>query len=109
MVDPPARGARFVQDLLDRERRPVPAALRAASTVDFGDDDIPRECYTSRSFHEREMERVWRRVWQMACREEDIAAVGDHVLYELGDISLIVTRTGVDRIQAFHNSCLHRG
>jgi len=109
MADSPARGAQFVQGLLDREHRPVPAALRAASTVDLGDDDIPRDRYTSRSFHDQEMERVWRKVWQMACREEDIPAVGDHVLYEVGDISLIVTRTAADRIQAFHNSCLHRG
>ncbi|HEY2427363.1 MAG TPA: aromatic ring-hydroxylating dioxygenase subunit alpha [Acidimicrobiales bacterium] len=105
-LPPPAR---FVQGLIDAETRPVPAALRATSTVDHGDDDIPRHRYVSQRYHDLEMERMWPRVWQMACREEQIAEVGDHVVYEIGDFSLIVTRTGPDRIQAFHNSCLHRG
>jgi len=100
--------ARFVQGLIDGEDRPVPPSLRATSTVAHGDEDIPRSRYTSRAWHELEMERVWKRVWQMACREEDIPGIGDHVIYEVGDISLIVMRTA-DGIRAFHNSCLHRG
>jgi phenylpropionate dioxygenase-like ring-hydroxylating dioxygenase large terminal subunit len=109
MTDELPAPARFVQDLIDGDRRPVPDALRATSTVEHDDTDIPRDRYISRRYHELEMKHMWNRVWQMACREEHIPEVGDHVVYELGDMSLIVTRTGVDRIQAFHNSCLHRG
>jgi phenylpropionate dioxygenase-like ring-hydroxylating dioxygenase large terminal subunit len=99
----------FVQGLLDGEDRAVPPALRDTS-VDAGPPaPIPPERYTSVEFHRLEVERLWSRVWQMACRTEDIPEVGDHVVYEVGDLSLIVTRTGPDRIQAFHNSCLHRG
>jgi phenylpropionate dioxygenase-like ring-hydroxylating dioxygenase large terminal subunit len=103
------RGETYVQGLLDQDRYPVPASLRAASFYDPGDVLVPRECYTSRAYHELEVERVWRRVWQMACREEDIDEVGDHIVYDVADVSLIVARTGPERIQAFHNSCLHRG
>jgi nitrite reductase/ring-hydroxylating ferredoxin subunit len=45
----------------------------------------------------------------MACREEDLPEVGDHVVYEIGPTSLIVVRSEEDTIRAFYNSCLHRG
>ena len=108
MPDRP-RGEAYVQSLLDRDRYSVPASLRAASFDDPGDVPVRPECYTSRTYHELEVERLWRRVWQMACREEDIPEVGDHIVYDVAGLSLIVARTGPDRIQAFHNSCLHRG
>jgi phenylpropionate dioxygenase-like ring-hydroxylating dioxygenase large terminal subunit len=53
--------------------------------------------------------KVWSRVWQMACREEQIPNVGDSVVYDIAGFSLIVVRSAPDRIRAFHNSCLHRG
>src|SRR5206468_4105093 len=65
--------------------------------------------YFAPEFHRLEVERVWRRVWQMACREEQIADVGDSIVYEIAGASLIVMRTTPDQIRAFHNSCLHRG
>ena len=44
---------------------------------------------------------MWSRVWQMVCREEDLQSAGDHVVYDIGDTSLIVTRTPQDEIKAF--------
>jgi phenylpropionate dioxygenase-like ring-hydroxylating dioxygenase large terminal subunit len=52
---------------------------------------------------------MWNRVWQMACRVEEIPTVGDHIIYEVGDYSLIVVRSRPNEIRAFHNACLHRG
>jgi len=109
MTDPRPRGEAFIQGLLDGDRRVVPSALRVLSSTDPGDVVVAPDCYTSRAYHDLEVERVWRRVWQMACREEDIPDVGDHVVYDVADLSLIVVRSAPDRIQAFHNSCLHRG
>jgi phenylpropionate dioxygenase-like ring-hydroxylating dioxygenase large terminal subunit len=98
-----------VQEILDRERTAVPAALREESPRDLGSRDIPKDRYLSRAFHALEVERMWRRVWQMACREEEIPRVGDYVVYEIGDDSLVVVRAGEREIRAFHNACLHRG
>ena len=98
-----------VQDLLDAERHPVPTALRETSFRSLGSADLPRERYFSRAFHDLEMARMWSRVWQMACREEEIPEVGDHVIYEIGDTSLLVLRSAPGEIRAFHNACLHRG
>jgi phenylpropionate dioxygenase-like ring-hydroxylating dioxygenase large terminal subunit len=97
------------QDLLDRDSRPVPPVLRTESPPELGVTHVPRARYVSREFHDLEMEKVWRRVWQMACREEQIPEVGDHSIYEIGDHSILVVRSAEDRIQAFHNVCLHRG
>jgi phenylpropionate dioxygenase-like ring-hydroxylating dioxygenase large terminal subunit len=104
-----ARGEQYFQRLLDDEIQPVPESLRATSTSPVGDLEITRERYFEPEFHRLEVERMWRRVWQMACREEQLPEVGDSIVYEISDASLIVVRTAPDEIRAFHNSCLHRG
>jgi phenylpropionate dioxygenase-like ring-hydroxylating dioxygenase large terminal subunit len=70
---------------------------------------VPKERYTSAAFAQLEMERLWSRVWQVACRAEELATVGDYVEYRIGDESVLVTRAAPDRIVAHHNACLHRG
>jgi phenylpropionate dioxygenase-like ring-hydroxylating dioxygenase large terminal subunit len=104
-----AHGARVVQALLDAETRPVPAVLRAVGDARPATSGVPRARYTSRAVHEQEVDAVWGRVWQMACREEQIAAPGDSLVYDAPGVSLVVVRTTPDEIRAFHNSCLHRG
>lgn len=98
-----------VQEMLDRERHPVPEILREQRPRAVDLDHVDTDVFTSRAWHDLEIERMWDRVWQMACREEEIPNVGDHVLYEIGPHSLIVVRCGPDEIRALHNSCLHRG
>jgi nitrite reductase/ring-hydroxylating ferredoxin subunit len=71
-------------------------------------DFVPTSDY-SREFHRLEMERVWPRTWQPACRVEEVPEVGDYVNYEIGADSILVVRSAPDRIRAFHNVCPHRG
>ena len=104
-----ARGERFYQQLLDDETRPVPVSLRATSVGHTEPVTIAPARYFDQEFHRLEVERVWGRTWQMACREEQIPEVGDSLVYEIADWSLIVVRTAPDEIRAYHNSCLHRG
>jgi phenylpropionate dioxygenase-like ring-hydroxylating dioxygenase large terminal subunit len=73
------------------------------------DGFVPKERYTSREFLDLEMERLWSRVWQVACREEEIAEVGDFVEYMIGDQSILVVRSAPNTITASYNACLHRG
>jgi phenylpropionate dioxygenase-like ring-hydroxylating dioxygenase large terminal subunit len=70
---------------------------------------VPKERYTGRAFFEGEMERLWPRVWQIACREEELPDVGDYVVYDIGVQSIVVVRTASGTVAAFHNACLHRG
>ena len=73
------------------------------------DDFVPASDYTSRAFAELENERLWPRVWQMACREEDIPEPGDFHTYDIVDDSIIVVRAASGDVKAFHNVCPHRG
>jgi phenylpropionate dioxygenase-like ring-hydroxylating dioxygenase large terminal subunit len=108
-ADEAARGEHFYQGLLDEETRDVPVSLRATSAGHFESVEIAPARYFDADFHRLEVERVWSRTWQMACREEQIPEVGDSIVYEIVDTSLIVVRAGPNEIRAYHNSCLHRG
>ena len=54
---------------------------------------IPVEAYMSRDYARAENEKLWGKVWQAACREEEIPNVGDFVTYDILDESIIVVRT----------------
>jgi len=47
--------------------------------------------------------------WQMACREEEIPEVGDSIVYDITDISILVVRVSKTEIKAYYNACLHQG
>jgi nitrite reductase/ring-hydroxylating ferredoxin subunit len=70
---------------------------------------IPIDAYTSESYARLENEKLWGKVWQIACRTEEIPNVGDYVTYDIMNESIIVVRSAGDKIQAFYNVCQHRG
>jgi phenylpropionate dioxygenase-like ring-hydroxylating dioxygenase large terminal subunit len=96
------------QELIRNDLVPPPAVLQLESPFDAPIQSVPVTRYTRREFHELEMEKLWPRVWQMACREEEIPEVGDYSVYEIGRYSIIVVRTA-QGIRAHHNVCRHRG
>jgi len=102
-------GATAYQRVLDGDAHPAPAPLRWHEQSDHGTGGIPRSRYLDPAFQRLEHEQLWPHVWQMACREEQVAETGQVVVYEVGDLSLLVVRAGNGAIRAFHNSCLHRG
>jgi phenylpropionate dioxygenase-like ring-hydroxylating dioxygenase large terminal subunit len=94
--------------LLDADPRRTPDSYRRDSRME-GVTIVPVEQFTSRAFHDLEVERVWKRAWQMACHEDDIPEVGDSINYDIAGLSFLVVRTGPDAFKAFYNACLHRG
>lgn len=96
------------QELLDGDVVQPFAPLRLESNPDIPVVSVPVSRYTSRGFHEQEMQKMWSKIWQMACREEEIPNIGDHVVYEIGRFSILVVRTP-EGIKAHHNVCRHRG
>jgi phenylpropionate dioxygenase-like ring-hydroxylating dioxygenase large terminal subunit len=70
---------------------------------------FPAEAYISRDYAEAEAERLWSRVWQQAGRVEEIPEVGSYITYNIGHDSILIVRTAVDAIKAYHNVCPHRG
>lgn len=81
---------------------PVPWAVRTA-------DRIPKQRYYDPEFYALEAEKLWPRVWQMACRLEEIPRAGDYVEYQILDESIIVVRVDASTVRAYHNACRHRG
>jgi phenylpropionate dioxygenase-like ring-hydroxylating dioxygenase large terminal subunit len=97
------------REIIQSDGDGAPAVLTSESYEFLGDADISYDRYTSRAFFEREIERLWPRTWQWACREEHVPRVGDYVVYDVGPYSFIVVRTAPGEIKAFVNSCPHRG
>jgi len=85
---------------------PEVLALQANPAQDLRDITFAR--YTDPAFFEREIERMWKRVWQFACRDEHVANVGDYFVHDIGRLSVLVVRSETG-LKAFYNSCLHRG
>jgi phenylpropionate dioxygenase-like ring-hydroxylating dioxygenase large terminal subunit len=72
-------------------------------------DFVPKDSYLSREWLQLEKERLWPRVWQVACREEEVPQIGDYVTFEIADESIVIVRTAADTLKAFFNVCQHRG
>ena len=98
-----------VQSIIAKDTHPAASPFRTTSWVDMGNEDLSIDRYTSREWHEREKETVWKKTWQVACRLEDIPEVGSYIVYDICDDSVIIVRTGADTVKAYVNACLHRG
>jgi phenylpropionate dioxygenase-like ring-hydroxylating dioxygenase large terminal subunit len=85
-----------------RQALPVPFAMDVP-------DRVRKERYFDPDFYRMECELLWPRVWQMACRLEQIPRAGDYVEYEILDQSVIVVRGDDLDVRAFENTCRHRG
>lgn len=72
-------------------------------------DYVPADAYVSPDYVRLEKERLWPRVWQIACREEEIPNPGDFYTYDIADESIAVVRKTDGAIAAYHNVCPHRG
>jgi phenylpropionate dioxygenase-like ring-hydroxylating dioxygenase large terminal subunit len=90
--------------IVDHKRAalPVPYAMEVP-------DRVPKQRYFDPDFYQMEVEHLWPRVWQMACRLEEIPEANDYVEYEILDQSVIVLRTADLGVRAFQNTCRHRG
>ena len=56
-----------------------------------------------------EIELLWKRVWQMAGRSDEIPEPGDYLEYRIADQSYLVVRQHDGSVKAFFNACRHRG
>ena len=90
--------------MMDQRRSaiPVPYAMELP-------DRVPKQRYFDPDFFEMEAELLWPRVWQMACRLEEIPKPHDFVEYEFLDQSIVLLRTDAMGVTAFQNACRHRG
>ena len=70
---------------------------------------VPAERYYSAAFAQLEVERMWPKVWQLACTVDHVAEPGDYFEYRCGPYSVVIVRTDDGTLRAFQNVCRHRG
>ncbi|HEX4170121.1 MAG TPA: aromatic ring-hydroxylating dioxygenase subunit alpha [Bryobacteraceae bacterium] len=70
---------------------------------------VPSAHFVSGSFARAEKEKLWGRVWQYACRVDEIPARGDFVVYTLVDQEFLVVRVDEATVKVYRNFCPHRG
>ncbi|HEY7775556.1 MAG TPA: aromatic ring-hydroxylating dioxygenase subunit alpha, partial [Kineobactrum sp.] len=87
---------------------PADSLERKQPEHDNGTEIAGKEGYFSRNYMAREWDKVWTRSWLIAGVESDLQKVGDFFLFNIGEESIIVTRTD-EGIKAFYNVCSHRG
>jgi nitrite reductase/ring-hydroxylating ferredoxin subunit len=102
-------GAPSTQDIIAADKVGAPRWVRSESYAFMGDEDIPKDRYIDPAYAKLELEKLWTRTWQFACREEHIPQVGDYHVYDLGPHSFVITRVDTNDIRAYYNACLHRG
>lgn len=70
---------------------------------------IGPEAYLSEAYARAEDDKLWGKVWQVACRVEEVPRIGDYITYDIIDESITVVRVAADKIAAYYNVCPHRG
>ena len=70
---------------------------------------VPAERYYSPAFAALEVERMWPKVWQVACMVDHVAQPGDFFEYRCGPYGVLIVRGDDDVLRAFQNACRHRG
>ncbi len=108
-LDLPQNKILSVKDLLQADTRSVPPVLLEQSMGKLDNIEVPKEIFFSKDYHDLEVEKLWKNIWQCVGREEDLTAIGDYLVYDIAELSVLVVRSSSTKIQAFYNSCLHRG
>lgn len=70
---------------------------------------VPADRYRSVEFARLEADRMWPKVWQVACTVDHVAEPGDYFEYRCGQYSVLVVRGDDGELRAFQNVCRHRG
>jgi phenylpropionate dioxygenase-like ring-hydroxylating dioxygenase large terminal subunit len=85
--------------------------MTTAAQLGLGDGSAPNEQYVSPAQFEAEREHVFRRVWLVMGRVEEVAKPGDFIVRDAPPLnaSVVIVRGADDVVRAFHNTCSHRG
>ncbi|MEM1231316.1 MAG: aromatic ring-hydroxylating dioxygenase subunit alpha [Pseudomonadota bacterium] len=71
--------------------------------------DLPAGRYTDPRFYALEQEELWRKSWLLAAHLDELPQQGSFLLWENAQQPVVLVRADSDRINAFYNTCSHRG
>lgn len=67
------------------------------------------EIYRDETIFAEEQERIFKKVWRLACHESEVSKAGDFRTLEHAGLPLVVIRGNDGQIRTFVNVCSHRG
>ncbi|ARN74679.1 aromatic ring-hydroxylating oxygenase subunit alpha [Oceanicoccus sagamiensis] len=70
---------------------------------------LPAAYYLDAAHYERELAAIWYRNWVYVCRADELQQPRAFRTLEIGSQNILVLRDDQGELQAFHNTCRHRG
>ncbi|AEG50870.1 Rieske (2Fe-2S) iron-sulfur domain protein [Sphingobium chlorophenolicum L-1] len=95
-------------EYLRQAGEPVPDTAAERGTHTPTGRPLAYRYYFDPAYVSEEVEKIWKKHWQLACRVEDIPNVGDRVAYDVGPLSFLIVHSDENIFKAFWNSCRHR-
>lgn len=80
-----------------------------APLPNIGQGRIEASRFSSADVMQREWSHLWRKVWNIGPRVEELKATGDYVTHSLGKESFLFCLDENNEIKGFYNVCQHRG
>ena len=84
-------------------------ARAAAGLVDFEHGTVNRRIFVDPEIYRAEIEHIFARCWLYLAHDTQIPKPGDYVQVMMGEEPVLVCRDADGTINAFMNTCLHRG
>jgi len=72
-------------------------------------EGLPRWCFTSQKFFDREIAQIFMKNWIFVGRADEIPNAGDYFTIEIASEPLIIVRDDRGVLHALGNTCQHRG
>jgi hypothetical protein len=95
---------RTIRSLMEYE------AARTAPPAEFPRlPDIPGGRYTDPRFFALEKAHLWRKSWLLAGHKDEVAEPGAFKLWETAGQPVVIIHARSGAINAFYNTCRHRG
>jgi len=70
---------------------------------------LPTRYYLDADHYEKELDRIWYRNWIYVCRADELDGPRAYRVFTIGSQQVLVVRDQEGELQAFHNTCRHRG
>lgn len=77
--------------------------------LDSSHPTLPAHWYFEPGHYQREMEAIWWKEWLCVAHASEWRETGDYRIIQVGTQQVVITRDGTGELQAFHNTCRHRG
>jgi Rieske 2Fe-2S family protein len=70
---------------------------------------LPAKYYIDEQHYQRELSAIWYRQWVYVCRADELTGPRAFRSIDIGSQNILIVRDEENQLQAFHNTCRHRG